>query len=149
VVGQAGQKSGALITARMALEIGVPVGSVPGPAGEIRHRGSNQLLKQGARLVESVSDVLDLMESQDAPKQLNLAKMTPKRKIQHLPLIMDLSTTERKILDILGSKPIHIDQIIACTGIVSGEINAALVSLEIEGLIEDEGGKNFIRVGRE
>jgi DNA processing protein len=143
VVAEAGQRSGALITARIARELGVPIGSVPGPAGDPRNRGNNQLLREGAHVVENASDILALMQGMDASQQLNLPNLTPRR--PSLPV--NLSSTEGKILEILSFKPIHIDEIIVCTGIGSGEINAALVSLEIEGLIEDQGGRNFVRVG--
>ncbi len=147
VVAQAGERSGALITARMAGELGVPVGASPGMAGDPRNRGNHRLLRQGAPLVESAADVTALISATEKKGQLHLPgvdsgsnKPIPKPEIEHSPI-------EVKILDILCSSPLHIDEITAAVGLRPGETSAAVLELELKGLIEDQGGKHFIRVG--
>lgn len=147
VVAQAGERSGALITARLAGELGVPVGACPGMAGDPRNRGNHRLLRQGAPLVESAADVAALMSTGGKKEQLHLPgldsgamKPIPKPKTEHSP-------TEVKILDILCSSPLHIDEITAATGLGPGESSAAVLELELQGLIEDQGGKRYVRVG--
>ncbi len=147
VVVQAGEKSGALITARLAFELNVPVGAVPGGAGDVRNRGSNGLLRKGAAVVENGADILALIESEGSRPQLELPGIQPAAVDAHPVAIPNLSNEEGKILDILGSQPIHIDEIAANIGLGSGETSAAILSLEIAGLAADLGGKNFIKVG--
>lgn len=143
VVGAA-ERSGALITARIAKEAGIPLGAVPGTAGDPHHQGSNALLRNGALMIESVEDVLALLGRRVEPKELELPGIAAKP--PHFKEIGGLSHQELKILDILSSRPIHIDEIIAGTGLGTGETGAAILSLEIAGLVEDQGGRNFVRV---
>ncbi len=145
IVAQAGEKSGALITAQMAHKLGIPLGAIPGAAGDQRNRGSNQLIRQRMAMVENVVDILNLIENNKTETQLDLPNTRPDAAIPDNA--DELSSVEVKILDILGSQPVHIDEIIAGAGLRSGDANAAILSLEITGLIEDQGGKNFIRVG--
>ncbi len=145
VVAQAGERSGALITARIASTLEVPLGAVPGAAGDPRNRGSHHLLRSGVAMVERAADVLALMERDGAAQQLGLpgVQAAQTKEVD----LSGLSTNEVKILDLLGTRPVHIDEIIAGTGFASGETSAAILSLEVVGLIEDQGGKNFVRVG--
>ncbi len=95
-------------------------------------------------MVENTADVLNLVARNNAVEQLALPAF--ERKAIPRAELPDLSSTEVKILDILGSRPLHIDEIIVDTGIGSGETSAAILSLEMAGLVEDRGGKNFVRV---
>ena len=74
IVVQAAERSGALITSRLARELGVAVGAVPGQAGDPRSVGSNQLLRTGAALVESARDVMSLVECTPNSDQLDLPR---------------------------------------------------------------------------
>ncbi|MCP4606714.1 MAG: DNA-protecting protein DprA [Proteobacteria bacterium] len=145
IVAQAGEKSGALITERLARDLAIPVGAVPGAAGDQRYRGSNRLIRNGAAMVENAADVLDLLKNESASGQLDLPNVI--RGSISQDIAADLSPSEVKILDLLGSQPVHINEIIVGTGLGSGEVGAAILSLEVAGLVEDHGGKNFIRVG--
>lgn len=147
VIVQAGERSGALITAGIARELGVPVGAVPQAAGDPAGRGCNQLLRTGAAIVENARDVLALLKGARPPEQLVLGGLGrgPRSSLPSPP--STLTAQESKILDVLGARPQHIDDIAAGTGLGSGETGAALLSLEIAGLVEDQGGKNYVRVG--
>ncbi len=144
IVAQAGEKSGALITARIARELGVPLGAMPGAAGDPRNHGSHRLLREGAVMVENPADVLALVAHDREVEQLALP--TFERKAISGAEPQSLSSEEIKILDFLGSRPVHIDEIIVDTGLGSGATSAAILSLEMAGLVEDRGGKNFVRV---
>jgi len=146
IVAQAGERSGALITARNARELGIPVGAVPGPAGDSRHRGTHQLLRGGAGLVECASDVIDLVGTAGSRGQLELSGLEGKSEEQ-IEIPSNLSASEVQILDILGATPVHIDEIITGIGLGPGETSAAILALEMAGLVEDNGGKNFVKVG--
>jgi DNA processing protein len=150
VVVQAGQRSGALITSRIAREYNVPVGAVPGVAGDPLTRGSNGLLRNGAALVEGVSDVLELVAQDRLESQLGLPGIVRGTEISRGDEVADLRTncspTEIKILDFLCTRPIHIDEITSSVGIEVAQISAAILTLEIAGLVEDRGGKNYVIV---
>jgi DNA processing protein len=146
VVVQAGAKSGALITASLAKKLNVPVGSVPGNAGDFHNRGSNQLIKNGAVMVESSTDVLDMMMADSTSSQLGLPGIGQKQANSKRLILNNFSINELKVLDILGSSPIHIDEICASTGLEIRLVSAAILTLELSGVIEDQGGKNFVAV---
>ncbi len=147
VVVQAGGRSGALITARIARRLEVPVGAVPGAPDDSRNRGSNRLLKEGAAMVEELDDVLRLIEKAGIKRQLCL----PVAQVQGInPAVsvrVDLTETELKIFDLLGSQPLHIDDISSETGMSASETSAVLMALEIAGVVADQGGKNYVKVG--
>jgi DNA processing protein len=147
VVVQAGERSGALITARMARGLEIPLGAVPGAPDDPRNRGSNSLLKGGAAIVEELADVLRLVEKAGIKQQLCL----PVAQVQGInPAVSvraHLTEAEIKIFDLLGSQPLHIDDISSETGMVVSETSAALLALEIAGVVVDQGGKNYVKVG--
>jgi DNA processing protein len=147
VVAQAADRSGALITARIARELGLPVGAVPGAAGDPRSRGCNQLIRTGAAVVEGLADVLALLALEGGPRQLDLPELAARGKDAALDVADELSEPERAVLDRVGPAPLHIDEIAADAGLSASEALAALLSLELAGLVEDRGGKRYVRLG--
>jgi DNA processing protein len=147
VVVQASERSGALITAEFARELGVPLGAVPGAAGDLRSRGCNRLIRTGAVLIEELADVLALLDRQVAPTQLGLPAVESRCKETPRALEEGLSDLERAVLDRIGGTPVHIDDIASGAGLPAAEAAAAILNLELAGLVEDRGGKSFIRVG--
>lgn len=146
VVTQAKERSGALITAKIAMELGVPVGAVPGTPGDPRNRGAHGLLKRGAALVEDAADVFALMAKPMPATQPTLPGFGDEMK-QPVSVMPDLSETETKILNFLSTRPLHIDEISHGLGLMPRETGAVILALELQGLVEDRGGKNFVRVG--
>ncbi len=135
VVVEATEKSGALITAGYALEQNREVFAVPGNIGSPYSRGCHRLLKEGAKLVETVEDILDeLYISSEAGEQLSLDFAEP-----------ELSVPERKLLEIIPYQPMHIDGIIQLSGMSASESAALLLPLEIKGLVKQTPGKYFCR----
>ncbi len=145
VVTQAKERSGALITAIIARELGVPVGAVPGVPGDPRGRGGNGLLKGGAVLVEDAEDVLRLIARPRIVRQPNLPGIAAKR-LQVAPP-SNLSKTETEVLNYLSTSPLHIDDITAGLRLSAAETGSVILALELQGLVEDRGGKHFVRVG--
>ena len=147
VVVQAAKRSGALITARWAREVGVPLGAVPGLPGDPKNAGNHTLLRQGAAMIENSNQVLTLMKRDQPPLQLCLPNGSSKASSEATKVNPVLDPETRRVLDFLGASPLHIDEISTGMGIPPSLANAAIMALEIEGLVEDRGGRNYIKVG--
>lgn len=150
IVAEAMPRSGALITARAALENSREVMAVPGKIDSPLSRGPHSLIKQGAKLVESVEDVIEALEylqkdfadfvSQAAKQSVQKAEM-PLFDITQL----NLTETEKKIFDCLDSEPVHIEQMINQTGLAAGKVNASLVSLRLKGIVKQLPADYFVK----
>ena len=135
LVVEAGEKSGALITAQLALEQNREVFAVPGNITSERSRGTNRLIKQGAKLVESVQDILDELRPQ-LRGLLREAEVTPRPA---------MSGSEKAVYDVLSDEPKHIDDIATELAQPSGQVLATLLSLELKNLVLQLTGKYFVR----
>jgi DNA processing protein len=150
IVVEAGPNSGALITARAALENNREVMAVPGKIDSPLSKGAHQLIKQGAKLVESVEDVMEALGyiGQRLQGHVTAAAAKASERIER-PLFdvskLNLSGDEKTIYDCLGKEPLHIEQIIAGTNLAPGGINAGLISLQLKGLIKQLPGSLFLR----
>ena len=145
VVVQAAERSGSLITARLAQKFQIPLGVVPGNGGDSKSRGSNDLIKQGARLVESVDDVLALMGQSMEQIQLSLPVMQTPDENPSSRAPVDLPGDEQTVFDLLADRTMHIDDRAVAVQMEGGQGSAALVSLEVAGGSGDRGGKCFAR----
>jgi DNA processing protein len=143
---QAPARSGALITAEIAQRLGVPVAAVPGAAGCPKCRGNNDLLRKGAVFVETAQDVLALLKRGRPFLQLDLPE--PPRRGKETPATApaDLGADEILVLHRLGGEAVHIDEIAVSTGLGAARTQAALLALELVGVVEDRGGKQFTRL---
>ena len=140
VVIEAGDRSGALITARLALEQNREVFAIPGPVHSGRSRGTNRLIKQGAVLVQSVEDILDELRP-------HLTQLPLQYTHQHSAAApAELSNPERQVFDSLSADlPSHIDAIADRTDMSAASALSVLLSLELAGLVAQLPGKRFIR----
>ena len=151
VVVEASEKSGSLITARIALEQGREVFAVPGSIDSSGSRGTNKLIKQGAKLIENVEDILEeiLPQVTRAPKVVKQDKRQKQPDDQQKILTSSpdlvLKETEKTVWQVLSQKPVHIDQIITSTGLTAHEVLVILLNLELQGLIEQKPGKTYMR----
>jgi len=136
IVIQASEKSGSLITASFALEQNREVFAVPGNITSKLSRGTHMLIKQGAKLVESVDDIMNEVE---AFRDLK----TNQSSVDSIDVRVELSDDERTIYSVLKNDPIHIDEIITITGINSAKALSILLSLELNGLLTQLPGKMF------
>ena len=137
VVVEAGKGSGSLITANYALEQGRDVFAVPGNVGAENSQGTNQLIKQGAKLVESSADVLEELLPQWTRDKQSIPKVEDRGK--------GLSEEERAVFALLGDTPLHIDAIIRETQLEPGKISSLLLNLELKGVVSQWPGKSFTR----
>ncbi|MDR3180249.1 MAG: DNA-processing protein DprA [Holosporaceae bacterium] len=132
VVIEAAEQSGSLITARFALEYGRDVFAVPGFPLDPRSIGCNNLLKDGAILVQSPQDILNYIENRKVIQQ-SLLEERPKfaAKISD----HDLKKTQKKILESLNTVPITVDELISSIQIHPQEVLTALMELELANKI--------------
>jgi len=150
IVVEAALRSGALITARAALESNREVMAVPGKVDSPLSEGAHQLIKQGAKLVESVEDVMEALGyiGEQLQSHVSAAAAKASEKLE-TPLFdasrLNLNDCERRIYDCLSKEPLHTDQIIAETDLAPGSINAGLISLRLKGLIKQLPASLFLR----
>jgi DNA processing protein len=150
IVVEAAPRSGALITARAALDYNREVMAVPGKIDSPLSRGAHQLIKQGAKLIESVEDVMEALGhiGGQLEDHVTAAAVKASNSIEK-PLFdvsqLKLSDAEKKIYDCLDKEPLHIEQIIAETDLTPGVVNATLISLRLKGLIKQLPGSLFVR----
>ncbi len=141
LVVEASPKSGSLITARLAGDYGREVMAVPGSPLDPRSRGGNQLIKQGAHMIESTDDVLAVLRSIN---QQNLLEAPPKTYVSlRESLVMDESALPRareEILAKLSLTPIAIDTLVEQTGISTPTVLSAILELELAGLARRSAG---------
>jgi DNA processing protein len=117
LVVEAALRSGSLITARLALEAGRDVYAVPGSIHAAQSQGCHALIKQGAKLVESVDDIIEELHG--------LALHTPVR----------TAAAEHPVMQALGHDPVTLDSLLARTGWPATELSAWLMERELEGQV--------------
>jgi DNA processing protein len=132
---EAGRQSGALITARQALDQGRQVFAVPGRIDNPQAQGCHQLIKDGAKLVEGVEDILGELEFLIPRDQVS----TPR------PLPANLSGDEEKVYAAIELDETPIDTITQRTGLASGTVSSTLLRLEMKKLVRQLPGKVFVR----
>lgn len=137
VVAEAARRSGSLITANFALEEGREVFAVPGRADSVTSAGTNNLIKQGAKLVE---DTKDILEELDLP--LSAAAGATSGREQNPPLA---DSHEKSIYNMLSDEPLDIDSIIDGLSIKPKQAKTALLKLEMRGIIKQLPGKLYVR----
>jgi len=150
IVVEAGLNSGALISARAALENNRDVMAVPGKIDSPLSKGCHQLIKEGAKLVEGVEDVMEALGYIGEQLQSHVSEAAQKaaEKVE-TPLFdvsqLKLNGDEKTIYSCLNKEPLHVEQIITDTNLAAGDINASLISLRLKGLIRQLPGSLFLR----
>lgn len=161
LVVEASPKSGSLITARLALEQGREVFAIPGSIHNPLARGCHHLIRQGAKLVESVADIEEELtawwstdslidtvpgpQRSSKPRQAETA-FAPRKDLLTEPACPDhLEDREIAVLEALGYDPVSTDDLCAATGLPADELMQSLLMLEMEGLADAAPG-GFQRV---
>lgn len=133
IVVEAAPRSGSLITARLAAEAGREVMAIPGSPLDPRAQGCNQLIRDGATLVQNAADVVEAIE----PSRPRVA--SPKSSYEQSAPEMDgeaLDTVEA----LLGPSPVPVDEIIRLSGASSGAVQMALLELDLAGRLDRHAG---------
>ncbi len=133
VVVEAGEKSGALITAKYAADQGREVFAVPGSIFQRSSMGTNRLIRDGATPVLSATDVLE---------GLNLVSVT-----QHIEaqMLLPADETEARLFDLLSSEPLHVDELGRAVDLPIAQVSSTLALMELKGLVHQVGGMNYVR----
>jgi DNA processing protein len=137
VVVEAGDTSGALITAEFAAEQGRDVFALPGSIYAPQSKGTNRLLRNGAKTLLSPHDVLEA---------LDLTRNVERREIRKA---IPADTTEAALLEILNAEPVHVDEIRNRTGLPIEKVSSALTMMELKGMVRQVGGMNYVSVREE
>ena len=132
VIVEAGEVSGALITADFAAEQGRDVFAVPGNIHQRTSLGTNKLIQQGAKLVSGVGDILE---------ELNLVMVTEQRTAR---AALPADATEQKLLACLSAEPVHIDELGVQVGMPIAQVSGALAMMELKGMVRQVGGMNYV-----
>ncbi|MEL7497107.1 MAG: DNA-processing protein DprA [Planctomycetota bacterium] len=140
VVVEAGQRSGALISARLAMEQNREVFAVPGRIDNRMSQGCHQLLRDGAKLVQSVDDILQELGPLAQPT------ITENGQTIRKPAELKLTEQETKVLNAIGTDPTGFDQVIAATQLPAPRVLATISVLEMRRLIQRISGTSFVRV---
>jgi DNA processing protein len=137
VVVEAGETSGALITAHFAVEQGRDVFAVPGNILAPQSQGTNRLVQQGAQPLLHVKDLLDALD-------LNAI-------VEHKAVrsVLPANAMEAQLLGVLGVEPLHVDDIRSKTGLPIEKVSATLALMELKGMVRQVGGMNYVAVREE
>ena len=132
---EAPEGSGALLTARHALEQNREVFAVPGSILSPASRGGNELIRDsGAKLITSADDVMEELNLSAVEHQLELAAFFPEDEAQ------------AAVLKFVTFDPIHIDEITRTSALAASTVSGALTMMELRGLVRQVGGMNYVRL---
>jgi DNA processing protein len=140
VVVEATPRSGSLSTAKHATEQNREVFAVPGPVDSLSSRGCHDLISDGARLVETVDDILDEL----GPLVREVKAKPEEPGIRH-PAELSLTDQERTLLGRLDDHPVSVDELIAGSGLTASQVMATLSVLEMRRLVRRQPGPRFVR----
>src|SRR6266849_4467084 len=147
VVVEAAEDSGSLITARLALEQGREVFAVPGPIDAPTSRGPHGLLKQGAKLVETVDDIVEellpQLETMRTPLSQDFVATGAGRRRPFAPKPPDLSPEEQVVLRVIGREPRHLDDLTEQSRLSAAEVARILLGLELKALVHQLPGQQY------
>lgn len=132
VVVEAGEKSGALITAEFAVEQGRDVFAVPGSILTPQSEGTNRLIEQGARPLLKMTEILDVLKLEQIPEKQLTRKLNPS------------SATEKRLLSCLTQDPLHVDELCGLSGLPISEVSATLTMMELKGMVSQVGGMHYV-----
>ena len=141
VVVEAALKSGALITSDFALEHGREVFAVPGQVNALAAQGTNQLIKQGAKLVTSVEDILE-----DLAPQLLCERPSAQKNDLSAGSSPSLKEDEQALWALLGDDPLDLDELLGRSGLGAAKASSVLLNLEFRKLIRQLPGQKYQKV---
>jgi len=134
LVTEATLDSGALITARYALEQNREVFAVPGSIYQPQSQGTNNLIKLGAKLVADVNDIIETLHLQQVQTFKQVRRLEPE------------TPTEKLLINLLANGPLAVDKLVQLARLDISTINAALTMMEMKGLIKNIGNQAYLKI---
>src|SRR5829696_1920768 len=134
VVIEAGETSGALITAEFAAEQGREIFAVPGSILAPQSKGTNKLIQKGALPLLSVNDLMQALDLSRMGEQKTARKIIPS------------DETEARLMNVLGEEPVHVDEIRNQTELPIEKVSATLALMELKGMVRQVGGMKYVAV---
>jgi DNA processing protein len=132
LVTEAGEDSGAMITAHLALEQNREVFAIPGSVLSPASRGTNHLIQEGAKLVREYMDILEELNLMAVERQIEMREVLPE------------SETESVLLKQLSAEPSHIDEVCRRSGLPAAIVSGTLAMMELKGLVRQVGTMNYV-----
>ena len=132
LVTEAGESSGALITANMALEQNREVFAIPGSILSPASRGTNHLIQEGAKLVRDYTDIMEELNLMTVARQIEMREVLP------------ASDTESLLLKQLSAEPTHIDEVCRNSSLPTATVSSTLAMMELKGLVKQVGSMNYV-----
>lgn len=132
LVTEAGEDSGAMITAHMAVEQNREVFAIPGSVLSPASRGTNLLIQEGAKLVRSYTDILEELNLTTVERQIEMREIIPP------------SETEALLLLQLSTEPTHIDEVCQGSGLPAATVSGTLAMMELKGQVKQVGAMNYV-----
>jgi DNA processing protein len=132
LVVEAGETSGALITARLALEHNREVFAIPGSILSPTSKGTNRLIQEGAKLVSDAEDILEELNLTTATRQLEMKEIFP------------ADDTEKLLLKQLSAEPTHIDEVRRRCALPISTVSSTLAMMELKGMVRQVGSMNYV-----
>jgi len=129
---EAGETSGAMITAHLALEQNREVFAIPGSILSPASRGTNHLIQEGAKLVRDYTDILEELNLTAVAQQIEMKEIIP------------ASDTESLLLKQLSAEPIHIDEVCRSSGLPMSMVSSTLAMMELKGLVKQVGTMSYV-----
>ena len=136
LVVEAGERSGALITAHQAVEQNRDVFAIPGSILSPASQGTNRLIQEGAKLVRNYTDILQELNLTIVVQQVKIEEFSPADEIESV------------ILKQLSSEPSHVDEICRRSGLTMPEVSSTLAMLELKGIARQVGSMNYVLARR-
>ena len=136
LVVEAGERSGALITAQQAIEQDREVFAIPGSILSPASQGTNRLIQEGAKLVRNYADILQELNLTIVVQQAEIKEFSPANEV------------ESAILKQLSSEPSHIDEVCRRSGLTMPEVSSTLAMLELKGIARQVGNMNYVLIRR-
>lgn len=131
---EASKTSGAMITARLALEQNREVFAIPGSILSPSSSGTNHLIQEGAKLVQDHTDILE---------ELNLTAVAHQMEIKEVILASDIET---QLLKQLGAEPAHIDEVCRKSSLSISQVSSTLAMMELKGPVRQVGAMSYVLV---